>query len=134
MHRKRKSADRRRVIRRMRVGAGFLTLLVTLCLVLAGTTLAVFSASRASGTESFTAGQVTLASSAIANCPVTGLLPNATPQTCTFTATYSGTTPAYLAARRARRDPGGHGRNAGSTTPLTRPAPCRSRSRPPAPR
>ena len=61
-----------------------------------GTAEAYFTAAG-TGTRSASTGSVTLANSAIANCPVTGMLPNATPQSCTFTATYSGPAAAYLA-------------------------------------
>jgi hypothetical protein len=67
------------------------------CLV-TGTTFGRFRASETGGTNSFTAGTVTLTNSAIANCPATNVLPNNTSTACTFTATYSGPTPAYLAA------------------------------------
>jgi hypothetical protein len=38
-----------------------------------------------------------LSNGAIANCPVSNLLPGVAPGACTFTATYAGSAPAYLA-------------------------------------
>jgi hypothetical protein len=40
---------------------------------------------------------VTLTDSAVANCPISNLLPNGTATACTFTATYTGSAAAYLA-------------------------------------
>lgn len=70
---------------------------VALSLTVAGVTSASLSASRSSGTNAFAAGTVTLTDSAVANCPVTSLLPNAVAATCTFTSTYPGPAPAYIA-------------------------------------
>jgi hypothetical protein len=70
---------------------------VALSLSATGVTSARMSASRISGNNTFSAGRVTLANSAIANCPVSNLLPNNTAVTCTFTTTYAGPAPAYLA-------------------------------------
>lgn len=55
------------------------------------------SATEASGHDSVTTTSVTLTNSAIANCPVTGLLPNGTQKKCTFTTSYAGPSAAYLA-------------------------------------
>src|ERR1700686_2963300 len=65
--------------------------------VAAGVTSGRLSASQTNGSSSFTAGAVTLANSSVANCPVSNLLPNGTAATCTFTATYPGPAPVYLA-------------------------------------
>jgi len=50
-----------------------------------------------SGSNSLAAGAVTLTDSAVANCPISNLLPNGTATACTFTATYAGSAAAYLA-------------------------------------
>jgi hypothetical protein len=60
-------------------------------------TFGLLSASRTSGSNSLAAGTVTLTDSAVANCPISNLLPNGTATACTFTATYAGSTSAYLA-------------------------------------
>lgn len=65
--------------------------------VAAGATLARFSTTQTSGSNSLAAGTVTLSDSAISGCPVSGLLPDDTASACTFTATYSGPVSAYLA-------------------------------------
>ncbi|HEV3382935.1 MAG TPA: hypothetical protein VG142_18370 [Trebonia sp.] len=70
---------------------------VAVSLVVPSSTFGLLSATRASGGNRLTAGAVTLTDSAIANCPVASLLPNATAVTCTFTATYAGSVPAYVA-------------------------------------
>jgi hypothetical protein len=94
VHRKRKRVSGRRLLS----AAGFLAALAALCLAVTSFTLARSTASETSTTSSFTAGTVTLTASAIAGCPVSGLLPNNTPgAACTFTATYGGSVPAYLA-------------------------------------
>ncbi len=84
-------------MRRLAVGSGLLVLIVAGCLVATTFAVARSVSSRASGTNSFTAATVTLTNSAIASCPVTGLLPNNTASACTFTATYPGPASAYLA-------------------------------------
>ena len=81
----------------MLTAASLLACVVTVLFLMVGSTLGRLSATEASGHNSLTAGTVTLANSAIANCPVTGLLPNNASSACTFTATYSGSAPAYLA-------------------------------------
>jgi predicted ribosomally synthesized peptide with SipW-like signal peptide len=67
------------------------------CLLVTGATFALLTASMSSGSNSLAAGTVTLTDSAVANCPVSNLLPNATATACTFTATYAGSAAAYLA-------------------------------------
>ncbi len=63
-----------------------------------GVSLARLSTATPTQSGSVRDGTVTLGSTAIANCPVAGLLPNGTsPTPCTFTATYSGSVPAYVA-------------------------------------
>jgi hypothetical protein len=74
-----------------------LTSAVALSLSLTGVTFGRYSSSETSGHSSFTAGIVTLTDSAIANCPVSNLLPNSTSSTCTFTTTYTHPVSAYLA-------------------------------------
>jgi hypothetical protein len=73
------------------VSAAAASLLVT------GATFGLLSASMSSGSNSFAAGTVRLTDSAVANCPVSNLLPNGTATACTFTATYAGSATAYLA-------------------------------------
>lgn len=70
---------------------------VAVSLIVTGVTFGLLSASRTSGINSLAAGAVTLTDSAVANCPVSNLFPNGIATTCTFTATYSGPTPAYMA-------------------------------------
>jgi hypothetical protein len=70
---------------------------LAMSLTVTGATSALFSAPEVSGQDSFTTATVTLANSAVANCPVSKLLPNATPGSCTLTTTYAGPRPAYLA-------------------------------------
>lgn len=82
--------------RRLLAATSVLACALTVYSTATGTTFGRFSASRTSGSNSFSAGTVTLANSAIQSCPVSGLLPN-TLASCTFTATYSGSVPAYLA-------------------------------------
>jgi predicted ribosomally synthesized peptide with SipW-like signal peptide len=77
--------------------AGLAMSALALSLTAAGVTSAVFSATETVGHNSFTAATVTLANGAVANCPISSLLPNATPGSCTFTTTYPGPLPAYLA-------------------------------------
>jgi hypothetical protein len=77
--------------------ASFVAVALALFSLVTGTTFGRFSASQLSGSNSLASGTVTLANSAIANCPVSNLLPAAAPGACTFTATYSGSASAYLA-------------------------------------
>ena len=70
---------------------------VALSLTMTGTTLGLFSATEAGVHNAVTAATVTLTDSAIANCPVSNLLPTGTATSCTFTATYPGPSSAYLA-------------------------------------
>jgi hypothetical protein len=77
--------------------AGLAMPALVLSLTAAGVTSAVFSVAETGGQNSFTAATVTLANGAVANCPISGLLPNATPGSCTFTIAYPGPQPAYLA-------------------------------------
>jgi hypothetical protein len=79
------------------VSVSLLTAAVALSLSVTGVTFGRYSSSETSGSNSLTAGIVTLTNSAIANCPVSNLLPNGTPSTCTFTATYAQPVSAYLA-------------------------------------
>jgi hypothetical protein len=78
-------------------GAGLASSAVALSLTMTGATLGRFSATEASGQNAVTATTVTLTNSAIANCPVSNLLPTGTTSSCTFTATYPGPSSAYLA-------------------------------------
>ena len=98
MRPKLKMATESGIVRRVGASAGFLALVVALSMTATAITLALFSVVRASEPNSFAAGKVTLVNSAITTCPVSGLLPGASAQTCTFTATYSGSVSAYLAA------------------------------------
>ena len=66
-------------------------------LIVTGATFALLTASMSSGSNSLAAGTVTLTDSAVANCPISNLLPNGTATACTFTATYAGSAAAYLA-------------------------------------
>lgn len=70
---------------------------IALSLTMIGTTVCSSSATEASGHDSVTTTTVTLTNSAIANCPVTGLLPNGNQTKCTFTTSYAGPSAAYLA-------------------------------------
>jgi predicted ribosomally synthesized peptide with SipW-like signal peptide len=78
------------------IGAAPLASVAALALLVTGTTLARYSGSETSGNNTLTAGTVTLTDTAIASCPITGLLPNAATSTCTFSATYTGNASAYL--------------------------------------
>jgi hypothetical protein len=77
--------------------AGLAVPAVALSLIMTGTTLGRFSATETGGHNAVTAATVTLTDSAIANCPVSNLLPTGTATSCTFTATYPGPSSAYLA-------------------------------------
>ncbi len=95
--------------RRVLGTAGFAAAVLALSCLVTNTTLGLFSASAASGQNSFSAGTVTLANGAVANCPVSNLLPGSAPGTCSFTSTYSGSA-AYLAVDmliEAQAGPGG---------------------------
>ncbi len=72
---------------------------VSLTMICSGltSTFCTSSATEASGHDSLTSTSVTLTNSAIANCPVTGLLPNGNQAKCTFTTSYAGPSAAYLA-------------------------------------
>jgi hypothetical protein len=70
---------------------------IALSLTMIGTTVCSSSATEASGHDSVTTTTVTLTNSAIATCPVTGLLPNGNQTKCTFTTSYAGPSAAYLA-------------------------------------
>ena len=97
MDRKRKAAHR--VRRRPLAGVALWTALAIPCLISSGITLAVFSASLVGPPDHFDSGDVSLTSTAISPpCPVTGELPDGAETTCTFTADYTGTVSAYLAA------------------------------------
>ena len=72
------------------VSAAAASLLVT------GATFGLLSTSMSSSSNSLAAGTVTLTDSAVANCPISNLLPNGTASACTVTATYAGSA-AYLA-------------------------------------
>jgi hypothetical protein len=78
-------------------GVGLAVSAVALSLTAIGLTAGRLTASRPSQANSFSAGALTLANSSVANCPVTGLLPNNTAAACTFTTSYPGPAPAYLA-------------------------------------
>jgi Camelysin metallo-endopeptidase len=82
--------------RRLLAASGFATAALALACLVTGSTFGRLSASATGGHNSFTAGTVTLANGAVANCPVSNLLPGSTPVACTFTASYTGTA-AYLA-------------------------------------
>lgn len=82
---------------RLLTGASMVMAALALTVAAAGFTLGRFNGTETSRTNSLAAGTVTLSNSAIANCPVTGLLPDNTTSTCTFTASYSGSASAYLA-------------------------------------
>jgi hypothetical protein len=79
------------------VAAGLAASAIALSFTVIGLTSGRLSTSLTSGGNSFTAGTVTLANSSIANCPVSNLFPNATAASCTFSTTYPGPAPAYLA-------------------------------------
>jgi hypothetical protein len=96
VHRKRRCRGRL-IGRRLVAAAGACASVTAFCLVITGVTAARSSGIESSGSSSFGAGTVTVRDSAIASCPVSGLLPNGTASTCTFTATYSGSAAAYLA-------------------------------------
>jgi hypothetical protein len=83
--------------RRLLGASGFATGALALSCLVTGSTLGLFSASATGGHNSFTAAAVTLANGAVANCPVSNLLPGSAPGACGFTATYSGPAAAYLA-------------------------------------
>jgi hypothetical protein len=83
--------------RRLLGASGFATVALALSLLVTGSTLGLFGASATGGHNSFTAGTVTLANGAVGNCPVSNLLPGSAPDTCSFTASYSGSAAAYLA-------------------------------------
>jgi predicted ribosomally synthesized peptide with SipW-like signal peptide len=89
--------DARSPRRAVRLAAGLVVPAVALSLAVTGVTLAAYSATETSGQNSMAAATVTLANSAIANCPVSNLLPDGTTISCTFTTTYPGPSPAYLA-------------------------------------
>jgi len=76
---------------------GLAVSLVAASLIATGSTFGLLSSSMPSGSNSLAAGAVTLTDSAVANCPKSNLLPNGTATVCTFTATYAGSTAAYLA-------------------------------------
>jgi hypothetical protein len=66
-------------------------------LILTGFTLGLLTTSMSSASNSLAAGTVRLTDSAVANCPISNLLPNGSATACTFTATYPGSAAAYLA-------------------------------------
>lgn len=76
---------------------GLAVSVVAASLIATGSTFGLLSSSMRSGSNSLAAGAVTLTDSAVANCPKSNLLPNGTATVCTFTATYAGSTAAYLA-------------------------------------
>ena len=89
------SVSKRRVVNSV---SAVVTLIAGSTLVI-GITFGLFSASLIGETNSVTSGTVTLSNSAVSNCPISGLMPTGVAATpCTFSATYSGSTPAYLAA------------------------------------
>jgi predicted ribosomally synthesized peptide with SipW-like signal peptide len=97
--RRRRHGSKRWLTRRRLLGAsGFAAGALALACLVTGSTFGLFSASATGGHNSFTAGTVTLANGAVANCPVSNLLPGSAPGACSFTATYSGPAAAYLAA------------------------------------
>jgi len=83
--------------RRLLGASSFAAGAIALFCLVTGSTFGLFSASATGGHNSFTAGTVTLANGAVANCPVSNLLPGSAPVTCSFTATYAGSAAAYLA-------------------------------------
>lgn len=91
-----------RAPRHARVGAAFgaaLAALTALGLVSSGLTLALFSGSLAGPPDRFSTGDVTLTATALSPpCPVSGRLPDGSASTCSFTASYTGTVAAYIAA------------------------------------
>jgi hypothetical protein len=76
---------------------GLAVSVIAASLIATGSTFGLLSTSMRSGSNSLAAGAVTLTDSAVANCPKSNLLPNGTATVCTFTATYAGSTAAYLA-------------------------------------
>jgi hypothetical protein len=68
-------------------------------IVMAATVLvafARFSATEPSQSDKFTAGTVTLSTSAVSTCAVSQMLPGAAPSPCQLKSTYTGTASAYL--------------------------------------
>ena len=76
---------------------GLAVSVVAASLIATGSTFGLLSSSSRSGGNSLAAGAVTLTDSAVANCPISNLLPNGTASACTFTATYAGSAAAYRA-------------------------------------
>jgi hypothetical protein len=92
--RRRKSTTKKRLLG----SASFVLVIVAVFFLVTGVTSARYGATKPSTASTFSSGTVTLANSAITTCPVSNLFPTGTASAaCTFTATYSGSVPAYLA-------------------------------------
>lgn len=64
--------------------------------LLVGATLGLFSSTPGAADNTFTAGSVSLSGNSTGACNVSGLMPGDSPTACTFTATYTGSSSAYL--------------------------------------
>ena len=94
--------------KRLALGAAAATTVGAVGTLVAGFTFGLFSASTPSGTNSFTAGTVTVGagSTASVTCPITNMVPGdssagatsgtKSDETCTFNVKYTGSAPAYL--------------------------------------
>jgi predicted ribosomally synthesized peptide with SipW-like signal peptide len=89
--------------KRLLIGAGGIATVAAAGTLIAGTTLGVFTASTSSGSNSFTAGTVTLSQGASTTCTVTHMVPGdqsgvtAGDSACTLVVTYTGNAPAWMA-------------------------------------
>ncbi len=89
--------------KRLLIGAGGIATVAAAGTLIAGTTLGLFTASQSSGSNSFTAGTVTLTQGASATCAVTKMVPGdqsgvtAGDNACTLVVTYTGNAPAWMA-------------------------------------
>ncbi len=85
------SSMRRTLLRVCLIGA-----IVGIALAATPVVWARFFAAPATETNTFSAGTVTLTTSATHTCSVSGLLPGVSPTACTLQATYGGSVSAYL--------------------------------------
>jgi predicted ribosomally synthesized peptide with SipW-like signal peptide len=83
-------------VKRLLVAASFVLSLAAVAALVTGVTYGFFSATSPSRSNAFTAGTVSLSSGVSAACSAADLLPDGSIHTCTLTASYSGSSPAYM--------------------------------------
>lgn len=83
--------------KRLALAAGSMTAVAAAASLIAGTTFGLFSATAPSQNNTFSTGTVTLDQTATTACTFSNIVPGDTASDCNYTATYTGSTPAWMA-------------------------------------